>query len=338
MRRLQLGRFVAQQSSLLLLLALIAVLAGLSGGSTVSGYNIENVARQIALSAPVAMGQAVVLIAGGVDLSVGSVLAMSGALAVGLQPHGVWVAVLAALAFGVGVGLVNGLLVARAGIAPFIVTLGTMSLFTGVLLTYTHEQPIPGREHSFTVWGGGSVGFVPVPAIIAVVVGLVLHGVLRYTRSGRNVYAVGGNPEAAHVAGISIARHQVLAFAMSGFCAALSGVLLASSLDSASVQVGVDTPLLSLAAAIIGGASLLGGRGGIGGALIGVAVLGVLANGMDSLGVPTYYQIGTRALILIAVVAFDAVHSNLLGRRAGPGAGPRVEAPQPGLAPGGGGG
>jgi ribose/xylose/arabinose/galactoside ABC-type transport system permease subunit len=196
MRRLQLGRFAAQQSSLLLLLTLIAVLAGLSGGSTVSGYNIENVARQIAFSAPVAMGQAVVLIARGVDLSVGSVLAMSGALAVGLQPHGVWVAVFAALAFGVGVGLVNGLLVARAGIAPFIVTLGTMSLFTGVLLTYTHEQPIPGREHSFTVWGGGSVGFVPVPAIIAVVVALVLHGVLRYTRSGRNVYAVGGNPEA----------------------------------------------------------------------------------------------------------------------------------------------
>lgn len=332
------ARFAIQQSSLLLLIALIAVLAGVSSGTTVSGYNLQNVLRQIALNAPVAMGQAVVLVAGGVDLSVGSVLAVSGALAIGLQPHGTALAVVVALAFGAGVGLLNGLLVARAKIAAFIVTLGTMSLFAGVLLTYTHEQPIPGRSHAFTLWGGGSLWVVPVPAVIAGAVALLLHCVLRYTRSGRNIYAVGGNEEAAHVAGISIARHQVLAFVISGLCASLSGILLASSLDSASVQVGVDTPLLSIAAAIIGGASLLGGRGGIGGALIGIAVLGVLANGMDSLGVPTYYQIGTRALILIAVVAFDAVHTNFVGRHLGSGLARRAEAPEPEFAPGGGGG
>ena len=277
--------------------------------------NLENITRQISLDAPLVFGQAIVLIAGGIDISVGSTMAMAAALAVGLQSYGTFTAVALALAFGAAVGAFNGFLVTKGGIVPFVATLGTMSVIRGLLLTYTKQQPISGIDDAFTWWGGGSVGVVPVPLIITVILLVALAVFLGRTRLGRNLYAIGGNREAAYLAGIAVGRGQVLAYVLSGTLAAVSGVLLASRLNSATVQLGNDSALLSISAALIGGASLLGGRGRIVGAFLGVLALGMLTNGMNLLGVDTYYQIAVRAMILIAVVAIDAFSRTVARRR-----------------------
>jgi ribose transport system permease protein len=300
--------------SLVFLIVLVLLLAFMSGGATLSSGNLGNLGRQIALNAPVALAQMVALLVGGMDLSVGAVLAMSSALAVGLQPFGLWPAVLGAVLFGTGIGAVNGLLVTRAHVNPFIVTLGTMNLVTGALLTYTNQQPIAGQIPAFTELGGGWVGVIPTPVVIMAVISVLLHLLLAYTRVGRNLYAVGGNAEAAFLSGISVGSHNFLAYVVAGTLSGVAGVLLASSLNSGSIQVGANAALLSISAAIIGGSSMFGGRGGVGGALIGITVLGVLANGLNALGVFTYYQIGITAVILIVVVVFDALNRKLAGR------------------------
>jgi ribose transport system permease protein len=309
------GRVFGQQPGLLILAGIFLVFTFSTSDIFLSLGNMENLARQISLDAPVVFGEAVVLIAGGIDISVGSNMAMAGAITMGLQPLGTPVAVLAALMFGVLLGAVNGLLVTKGKIVPFIATLGTMSLVRGLVLTYTGQRPISGTDSNFTFWGAGSIGFLPVPLIVTLFLMLGLFIFLKYTRTGRNLYAIGGNKEAAYVAGISVEKYQFIAFVISGFTSSLAGVLLAARLNSATVQVGNDTPLLALAAAIIGGASLLGGRGTIGGAFIGVLALGMLTNGMNLLGILTYYQIAIKAMILIAVVAIDAFTGNLARRR-----------------------
>jgi ribose/xylose/arabinose/galactoside ABC-type transport system permease subunit len=242
-------------------------------------------------------------------------MAMAAALTIGLQPYGTLTAMIAALAFGAAIGVCNGLLVTRGRIVPFVATLGTMSVVRGMLLTYTEQQPISGTDEAFTFWGGGSIGFVPVPLVITLLILGALMVFLQRTRAGRNLYAIGGNREAAYLAGIAVERYLLLAYTMSGTLAAVSGVLLASRLNSATVQLGNDSALLSISAALIGGASLLGGRGRMFGAFLGVLALGMLTNGMNLLGVTTYAQIAVRALILITVVALDAFSRTFARRR-----------------------
>jgi ribose transport system permease protein len=304
-----------QQTAALIAAALFITFALSTGHYFLTADNLENVARQVSLDAPLVFGQTIVLIAGGIDISVGSTMAMAAALAIGLQPYGTATAVAAALLFGAAVGTFNGLLVTRGRIVPFVATLGTMSVVRGALLTYTRQQPLSGIDESFAWWGGGSIGFVPVPFLITLALLFLLAFFLRRTRTGRNLYAIGGNRDAAYLAGIAVERHQRLAYLLSGLLAATSGVLLASRLNSATVQLGYDTALLSIAAALIGGASLLGGRGRIVGAFLGVLALGMLTNGMNLLGVNTYDQIAVRAGILIIVVALDAFSRTVMRRR-----------------------
>jgi ribose transport system permease protein len=309
------ARFIVQRSVVILFVLLFALFSIAAGDLFISPINLENVSRQISFDLPVALAMTTVLIAGGLDLSVGSVMSMAAALTIGLQPLGTYLAVLIALAFGVAVGAVNGFLVTRGGIVPFIATLGTMTLVNGIMLTYTGQRPLAGHDDSFTFWGNGSVGPLPVPLFLAVFILVVLAILYRYTKFGRNLYASGGNVEAAHLAGINVARSRMMTYLISGLLAALAGVLLSSLLNSSSPHLGLDTPLWALAASIMGGASLLGGRGTPIGALFGVLSLGILANGMDLVGVPTYFQIGIKALILILVVALDAIITQNLRKR-----------------------
>jgi ribose transport system permease protein len=192
-------------------------------------------------------------------------------------------------------------------IVPFVATLGTMSVVRGILLTYTGQQPLSGQDDAFMVWGGANLGPVPVPLVISLLILFALWLFLERTRAGRDLYAIGGSREAAFLAGVSVEKGLMVAFVISGLLAAVSGVLVASRINSASVQLGTDTPLLAISAAMIGGASLLGGKGNIVASFIGVVALGMLNNGMNLVGVPTYHQIAIRALILIAVVALDAL-------------------------------
>ena len=303
-----------KRSAVILLLGLVIVFSSSDSGAFLTGSNFQNIARQVSLDAPMVFGQAVVLIAGGIDISVGATMAMAAALAIGLQPYGALTAVASALGFGLLLGLVNGLLVTRGKIVPFVATLGTMSLVNGLLLTYTGQRSLVGGDDAFAWWGGGQVGPVPTPLIVVLAVLGGLWVFLERTRQGRDLYAIGGNSDAAFLGGVSVQKGLVVAFVLSGMLSAISGVLVASRLNSASVQLGGDAPLMSISAALIGGASLLGGKGNIVAAFFGVLALGVLNNGMDLLGVPTYSQIAIRALILIAIVAIDAL-TNGLNRR-----------------------
>lgn len=304
------ARGLGRQTAVIVFAGIFLLLTILQGSMFTSAINLSNISRQVAIDAPHVMGQVIVLISGGIDISVGSVMAMSSALTIGLQGYGAVWAVAAALAFGAAVGAVNGLLVTKGKIVPFIATLGTMGVVRGMVLAYTEQRSIPGTIENFGFWGGGSLGMVPVPLVISLAIMIALWWFLRYTVTGRGFYAVGGDKETAYLAGVSVARFQFTAFVLSGTLAAVSGVLLASRLDSANAQIGVDTPLLSIAAAIIGGASMLGGRGGVIGGFLGIASLGMLSTGMNLMGVNTYYQIATKATVLIVVVVVDALIVN----------------------------
>jgi ribose transport system permease protein len=308
-------KFILQQNTVILLVALVVFFSLFTGQYFLAGENIQNVARQISFNIPLALSLTVVLIVGGIDLSVGSVLAMSAALTMGLQPLGTYLAVIIALLFGLAIGLLNGLLVTKGKIVPFIATLGSMTLVSGMMLTYTRQMPIAGKDEAFTVWGSGSLGPIPMLIIMVLIISLVLHVVLKYTRFGRSLYAVGGNADAAYLAGIQVDRFKIFAFMISGLLASVSGVLIASMLNSSSTQIGTDSALWAIAAAIIGGASMKGGKGNVLGAILGVLTLGILVNGMNLLGVFTYYQIGVRAIILISVVTIDAVSALNLQKR-----------------------
>ncbi|MHC1771238.1 MAG: ABC transporter permease [Flexilinea sp.] len=301
---------ILQQNVIILFLSLVLVFGIFKGDLFLNSVNIHNIARQISFDIPLALALTTVLIIGGIDLSIGSVLSMSAALTMGLQPYGTYFAVLVALLFGILIGTINGLLVTKGKVVPFITTLGTMTLVKGIMLTYTKQQSIAGIDESFTFWGDGSIGVIPTPIIVVLIVALILHMILKYTKFGRNLYAIGGNSESAYTAGINVEKNKIFAFMISGFLAALSGVLLASRLNSSTTQLGLDSTNWAIAAAIMGGASMAGGRGKVFGTIIGVASLGILINGMNLIGVFTYYQIGIRALILITVVAVDAVSAS----------------------------
>ncbi len=301
-------RIVFSRYSVVVICVSIFIFFSITGGEIFTGpVNLDNIGRQFSVNAPLVMGQAVVLIAGGLDLSVGSVLSMAAALTMKLQPYGVWVGVGAALMFGLLIGAINGLLVTKGGLIPFIATLGTMTVVYGLMLSYTMQEPTPGINESFTFWGAGSIGPIPTPLIISILVLLVLTVYLAYTRGGRDLYAVGGNADAAFLAGIPVKRRQFTAFVICGFLAALSEVLLASWLSSPTIHVGLDTNLLSLMAAVIGGASMLGGRGTAFGAFMGMLCITMLTNGMDVIGISTYTQTAVKAGLLILVVTLDAL-------------------------------
>ena len=299
-----------QNNAFLLSVILILFFGITEGNLFLDSVNIHNIARQISFDIPLALGMTVVLIVGGIDLSVGSVLSMAAALTITLQPMGTYVAVAIALLFGILVGTINGLLVTKGKIVPFIATLGMMTFVKGIMLTYTKQLSYAGQDDSFTFWGDGSIGAVPVPFIIVLFVAFVLWVILTYTKLGRNIYAIGGNLEAAYTAGINVERNKTYAFMISGFLSALAGVLIASRLNASTTQLGLDSNNWAIAASIIGGASMSGGRGKVSGTVFGVAALGMLINGMNLLGVSTYYQIGIRAIVLIVAVIADAISTH----------------------------
>lgn len=275
--------------------------------------NAENILRQTSFSAIIAVGVMLVMISGGVDISVGAVMSMAAALVMGVQPLGVPIAVAVALLYGLGVGLVNGFLVVGAGIVPFIATLGTMTMSFGFVHAYSNSKPIPGQVPGFGFLGAGDVGPLPTPFVVLTVVAILTALVLTYTPFGRALYAVGGNPEAARLAGIPAGRVTIASYVVSGGCAGLAGVLIASQLNTSSTQLGIDTPLFILAAVIMGGASIFGGRGSVLGAVLGVLALTILANGLNGLGIQSAEQTIIRSVVFILVVVLDAVSPSIPG-------------------------
>jgi ribose transport system permease protein len=294
-----------KELNILIALVLLCALLAFLSPVFFTANNLLGVARAFSLTAVAAIGQTMVIITGGIDLSAGSIIGLS-SLSTGILLVNGWPSVLAILA-GLGVGTVfgacNGLLITRAGLPPFIATLGTLSIGRGLIYVITQGYPVTApRDPLLLQIGQGYVGQVPMPVIIMIVVTIVATAFLSRSTLGRYIYAVGGNEEAARLAGINVNRVKMFVYTMSGFLASVSGIILLSRLVSAQPTAGLGQELPVIAASIIGGTSLIGGEGTALGAVLGAAIVGVLENGIVLLGINTYaQQVVTGAVILLAV-------------------------------------
>ena len=301
----------------LIFLAILVVILSVLRPNFLSAFNLFNVMRQISFIGILAVGMTFVILTAGIDLSVGSILAFSGIVCAsvakgsrsllegGVTDSGgvrVLIAALAAILVGVIIGLLQGSLVARAGIPAFIVTLGGLGAWRGATLLWSDGQPISSFSTDFKFWGQGFIGPLPVPVIFFLAMVIIGQIILKYTQYGRWIYALGGNPEASRLSGLNVKMLTTSVYVISGFCAGLAGFLLTSRLNSAEQVAGQGYELQAIAAVVIGGTSLFGGQGGMIGTLIGAMLIGVLNNGLVILNVSPYYQqIVIGAIIVLSV-------------------------------------
>jgi ribose transport system permease protein len=271
--------------------------------------NLLNVAEQTSINAIVAVGMTFVILSGGIDLSVGSIVALTGVILGMALRDGQPLALALPLTMAIGIicGEVNGLLISHGGLPPFIVTLGTMSIARGAALLVTEGRPISGFAASFRVLATGRAGFVPAPVIITAVVYALAHLVLTRTTFGRYVYAIGGNEEATRLSGVVVRFHKAMIYAVSGLMSAVAAVILTARLNSAQPIAGMMYELDAIAATVIGGTSLMGGEGTLGGTLVGALIMGVLRNGLNLLGVSSFLQQIVIGGVIVVAVLLDTV-------------------------------
>jgi ribose transport system permease protein len=273
--------------------------------------NILNILRQTSINSVIAVGMTFVILTGGIDLSVGSILAISGAVAAAMisQGNNAFIAVIAALAIGASLGAFNGLIISKGKIQPFIATLGVMTLVRGYTLVFTDGKPISAGNSvnaaAFSNIGSGYFLGIPLPIYIMILVFGLAYYILRHTRTGRYVYSLGCNEEATIYSGINTDRIKILVYTISGFLAALAGIIITARLSSAQPQAGTGYELDAIAAVVLGGTSLAGGVGGIFGTIIGALIIGVLNNSLNLMDVSSYYQLLLKGLVILVAVLLD---------------------------------
>lgn len=270
--------------------------------------NILNVLRQISINGIIAIGMTFVIITGGIDLSVGSIVGLSAVVAASFAHPGDYpliVPILMGLLVGLACGGLNGFLIARWRVAPFIITLGMMTAARGMTMVYTNGRPVINLSNGYNYVGGGYIAGIPLPVIILVLVALIGFFILNYTKFGRHVYAVGGNEHSANVSGVRVKPVKIAVYCIVGLAAGLAGIVLSSRVMSGSPVLGTGYELDAIAAVVIGGTSLFGGVGSIVGTLIGVLIIGTMNNGLDLLNVSSYYQQVAKGVIIVLAVLLD---------------------------------
>ena len=288
-----------------LILLVICVFATILSPSFLSVTNLFNVFKQITVAGIVGCGMTFVILTGGIDLSVGSILGLSGVLASGVlaSTGNTAVAVAVSLTVGIACGAVNGFFVSVCGIPPFISTLGMMTLLRGVILVYTKGSPIPIKSDAYKFFGKGSIAGIPVPVIILIIVFLLAHYILTQTSYGRSVYAVGGNREAARLSGIRVKTSEFLVYTLNGLMCGMAGLILTARLGSAQSTSGTGIERDAIAAVILGGTSLSGGVGFVLPTVVGAMIMGIIDNILTLMNVnPHATNIVKGAVILIAVL------------------------------------
>jgi ribose transport system permease protein len=271
-----------------------------------SVQNFLDILLAVAVIGIISLGMTMVIVSGGLDLSVGAVVALTGiVIALAQSAVGLNGAVLLGLMVGVVFGLINGFAITWVGINPLITTLATLSLARGLAFVFSGGLTQPVLDEAFGFWGRGFVLGIPVPVIILMVLLVMAHIVFRYAKFGRALYAIGGNPQASRLAGIRVKRTQRLVYLVCGIGAAIGGILLTSELGAGAPQAATGIEMSVIAAVILGGASLSGGKGAIPGTFLGVMFMGTLNNGLVLLNVSAYYQEIARGLVLLLAVAFD---------------------------------
>ncbi len=292
----------------LLVLGLFLSVNPITSGSFLTTKNIFNVLRQISSNLFLACGMTMVIILGGIDLSVGSIIALSGCIAAGCVsrydlPLGV--AVIAGILIGLLVGAFNGFVISKTTIPAFIVTLATMNIVKGFAYVYTGGSPVRVVTKEWQFVGAGYIGAVPTPVVILVIVLLITGLIMNRTKLGRYIYAVGGNAQAAEFSGIKVARVKFLVHTFSGIMAGLAGVVLASRMYSGQPTAGDGAEMDAIAAVVVGGTSMAGGSGKIGGTIIGGLIIGVLNNGLNLLNVNSFWQYVVKGAVILLAVFID---------------------------------
>ena len=298
-----------QDFGALIALVLLVVVIGVISPEFRTLSNFLSLLRQSSINGFIAFGMTCVILTGGIDLSVGSVLALSTALCAGFITNGVPVglAMVLALIIGTALGAVSGLLVTKGRLQPFIATLITMTVYRGPTMIFMDGKPISNLGDSFTlkVVGKGNFYHIPIPAITFVVMFLIFMFVLEKTTFGRRVYATGSNEQSAKLAGINVNRTKLITYAISGCMSALSGLILLSRLSSAQPTLGSGYELDAIAAVALGGTSMNGGRGRVWGTFVGILIIAVLNNGLNILGVSSYYQDVVKGIVILIAVLSD---------------------------------
>ncbi|MDD7464227.1 MAG: ribose ABC transporter permease [Anaerococcus sp.] len=295
------GTFIA----LILLVVIVSVL----NSRFLQVSNLMNLLRQLIINGFIALGMTYVILTGGIDLSVGSILAFTSAIFAGLMQNGMSpvLAIILAIVLGAILGFINGLLITKGKLAPFIVTLATMTIFRGATLVYTDGRPIAGQRDNFifAFLGRGKVFGIPFQVILFAIIFILLLILLKKTSLGRKVYAVGGNEKASFISGINIDKVKIFVYTISGILATISGLVLTSRLNSAQPTAGTAYEMDAIAAVVLGGTSMTGGSGSLVGTLIGILILGVLNNGLNLLGVSSFYQQIVKGVVILLAVLVD---------------------------------
>ncbi len=289
-------------------LVLIFVALSLARPNFLTVANLVNLIRQISINGILAVGVTYVLLTGGVDLSLGSLVALTGVVAASFahaEQYPVIVPIGIAVLAGACCGLLNGFVITKGRVAPFIVTLGTMTAARGLALVLSGGRPVSNLSREFTSIGSGSVLGIPIPILLFAAVALLSHGLLKHIRIGRYIYAVGGNENAARASGINVAAVKTFAYTVCGALAGLAGLVLAARITTGQPNAGVGYELDAIAAVVIGGTSLNGGVGGIGGTILGALLMGVINNGLDLLNVSSYYQQIVKGVLIVGAVWLD---------------------------------
>lgn len=274
---------------------------------TVSNWTI--IITQVSINALLAFGVTFVIITGGIDLSLGSMVAVTGVMAAMLahpDTFPVALPIFAGLLTGLLMGVFNGFIITKSKIAPFIVTLGTMTIGRGLALILSKGRPVSNLSDSFNFIGGGDIFGIPFPIIVLIIIFIICTIILKKTILGRYIYAVGGNEQAARASGINVNQVKMAVYSISGILAGLAGILLTSRITTGQPNAGAGFELDAIAAAVIGGTSTSGGTGTITGTLIGVLLIGVINNGLDLLNVTSYYQQVVMGIIIIGAVVLDS--------------------------------
>lgn len=288
-------------------LVLLGLIFSVLSDKFLTPNNITNILLQSAINGTIALGMTIVIISGGIDLSVGSIMALASMVAAKMMVSRASVAVSLVTAFVIGIaaGIINGLFISQLSLQPFLVTLGTMSVYRGLTLIISDGLPVRGLDSSFLNTMNSLNKYLPVPVIILLVLTAVLAFVIKYTRFGQYVFAVGGNEEAARFSCVNTGQVKTLTYAISGFACACAAIIYMGRLAAADPQAGAGYELNAIAAAAIGGASLAGGRGSLAGTIIGVIILGALSNGLTLLNVQSFYQTLFVGIIILIAATID---------------------------------
>ncbi|MER2106777.1 MAG: ABC transporter permease [Solibacillus sp.] len=303
----KIGPIISKYGIVFVLLGMIIIMSFLSD-AFLTTQNILNIIRQISFIGIVAMGVTIVIITTGIDLSSGSVIALTSVIVASFAHPGDSIIIALMIGMGVGAvcGAVNGVITAKGKIPPFIATLGMMTAARGLALLVSDGRPVPNLSESFMFLGKGEIFGIPVPIIVFLLVGIISHILLSKTRFGKYTYAIGGNVHAAKICGINVDRTLILIYMYAGLLSAIAGILLTARISVGQPSMGVSFELDAIAAAVIGGTSLAGGVGTIFGTIIGALIIGVLNNSLDLLGVSSYWQQILKGGIIVAAVLIDS--------------------------------